>query len=145
MDLDGAFPPERVAGGNRVQEADERDARRWIEATNERQARVQPERLDPLIGAEFEKALTAHIRSENPNLTVDYNYHGSPPFSFEVGQRPVQHAGNGDFVTGETGVWGFSAKYQGRRRLFAVDQDSEESIAVLSSRAVTSTMGTTRS
>ena len=26
-----------------------------------------------------------------------------------MGQRPVQHAGNGDFITGETGVWGFSA------------------------------------
>jgi len=57
----------------------------------------------------FEKALYAHIKSINPRATVDYNYHGSPPFSFEVGQRPVQHAGNGDFITGETGVWGFSA------------------------------------
>jgi hypothetical protein len=57
----------------------------------------------------FERELTAHIKSLNPNSTVDYNYHGNPPFSFEVGQRPVQHAGNGDFVTGETGVWGFSA------------------------------------
>ena len=57
----------------------------------------------------FEKELTAHIKSINPKVTVDYNYHGSPPFSFEVGQRPVQHAGNADFVTGETGVWGFSA------------------------------------
>jgi hypothetical protein len=57
----------------------------------------------------FEKALCAHIKSINPRATVDYNYHGNPPFSFEVGQRPVQHAGNGDFITGETGVWGFSA------------------------------------
>ncbi len=57
----------------------------------------------------FEKQLTAHIKSLNPAATVDYNYHGNPPFSFEVGQRPVQHAGNADFVTGETGVWGFSA------------------------------------
>jgi hypothetical protein len=57
----------------------------------------------------FEKALYAHIKSINPRATVDYNYHGNPPFSFEVGQRPVQHAGNSDFVTGETGVWGFSA------------------------------------
>lgn len=57
----------------------------------------------------FEKELTGWIKSLNPKATVDYNYHGSPPFSFEVGQRPVQHAGNGDFVTGETGVWGFSA------------------------------------
>jgi hypothetical protein len=57
----------------------------------------------------FEKALYAHIKSINPRATVDFNYHGNPPFSFEVGQRPVQHAGNGDFITGETGVWGFSA------------------------------------
>ena len=57
----------------------------------------------------FEKELTAHIHRVNPRATVDYNYHGNPPFSWEVGQRPVQHAGNGDFVTGETGVWGFSA------------------------------------
>lgn len=57
----------------------------------------------------FERELTAHIRKVNPRATVDYNYHGNPPFSWEVGQRPVQHAGNGDFITGETGVWGFSA------------------------------------
>ncbi len=57
----------------------------------------------------FEKELTDHIRSLDPNTTVDFNYHGSPPFSWEVGQRPVQHASNGDFVTGETGIWGFSA------------------------------------
>lgn len=57
----------------------------------------------------FEKALYNHIKKLNPKATVDYNYHGNPPFSWEVGQRPVQHAGNADFVTGETGVWGFSA------------------------------------
>ena len=60
-------------------------------------------------GQRFEQELTAHIKSIDPQATVDFNYHGSPPFSFEVGQRPVQHAGNADFVTGETGVWGFSA------------------------------------
>jgi hypothetical protein len=59
--------------------------------------------------ARFERALAAHIKSLHPRATVDFNYHGNPPFSFEVGQRPVQHAGQGDFVTGETGVWGFSA------------------------------------
>jgi len=57
----------------------------------------------------FEKTLYEYIRKLNPKVTVDYNYHGNPPFSWEVGQRPVQHAGNADFVTGETGVWGFSA------------------------------------
>jgi len=59
--------------------------------------------------AGFERELTQFIRSEAPGVTVDYNYHGNPPFSWEVGQRPVQHAVNGDFVTGETGIWGFSA------------------------------------
>lgn len=59
--------------------------------------------------ARFEQTLYDYIKSLNPRVTVDYNYHGNPPFSWEVGQRPVQHAGNGDFITGETGVWGFSA------------------------------------
>jgi len=66
----------------------------------------------------FEKALTSHIKSIRPNATVDFNYHGNPPFSFELGQRPVQHAGNGDFVTGETGVWGFSALTVGLNAAF---------------------------
>ena len=57
----------------------------------------------------FERALYAHIKSLNPQATVDFNYHGNPPFSWEVGQLPVRHAGNSDFVTGETGMWGFSA------------------------------------
>ena len=46
----------------------------------------------------FEKDLFAYVRSVNPKASVDFNYHGNPPFSFEVGQRPVQHASNGDFV-----------------------------------------------
>jgi Hypothetical glycosyl hydrolase 6/Beta-galactosidase trimerisation domain len=57
----------------------------------------------------FEQALCAHIKALNPQATVDFNYHGNPPFSWEVGQLPVRHAGNADFVTGETGMWGFSA------------------------------------
>ncbi|MFN0069484.1 MAG: alpha-amylase family protein [Limisphaerales bacterium] len=66
----------------------------------------------------FQRALYAHIKMLNPRATVDYNYHGNPPFSFEVGQRPVQHAGNGDFITGETGVWGFSALTVGLNAAF---------------------------
>ena len=58
---------------------------------------------------EFEKAVREHVRALDPKATVDFNYHGSPPFSWEVGQTPVPHAQVGDFVTGETGVWGFSA------------------------------------
>jgi hypothetical protein len=59
--------------------------------------------------ARFERQLVTHIKRINPQASVDFNYHGNPPFSWEVGQRPVQHAVTGDFVTGETGVWGFSA------------------------------------
>ncbi len=66
----------------------------------------------------FEKALSQHIKSLSPHATVDFNYHGNPPFSFEVGQRPVQHAGNADFVTGETGAWGFSALTVGLNAAF---------------------------
>jgi hypothetical protein len=57
----------------------------------------------------FEKLLTDHIRRLDPRATVDFNYHGNPPFSWEVGQTPVRHAGNGDFVTGEAGLWAFGA------------------------------------
>ncbi|MCR9291678.1 MAG: hypothetical protein NXI32_03095 [bacterium] len=57
----------------------------------------------------FERSLHQFVKGLNPQVSVDFNYHGNPPFSLEVGQRPVQHAGNGDFITGETGVWGFSA------------------------------------
>jgi len=57
----------------------------------------------------FEKMLVEHVRQLNPRATVDFNYHGIPPFSWEVGQTPVRHAGNGDFVTGEAGAWAFGA------------------------------------
>jgi hypothetical protein len=66
----------------------------------------------------FEKELAAYVYSVNPKASVDFNYHGNPPFSFEVGQRPVQHASNGDFVTGETGSWGFSALTVGLNAAF---------------------------
>ena len=66
----------------------------------------------------FEKEMTDHVRSVDPRATVDFNYHGSPPFSWEVGQLPVRHAMNGDFVTGETGVWGFSALTVGLNAAF---------------------------
>lgn len=59
--------------------------------------------------ANLEVELRDHVRKKSSKVSVDFNYHGYPPFSFEVGQRPVQHAHVGDFVTCESGVWGFSA------------------------------------
>jgi len=57
--------------------------------------------------ASFEKQLTQYVKSKHPNTSVDFNYHGAPPCTWEVGQRPVQHAHIGDFVTGECGTWAF--------------------------------------
>ena len=57
----------------------------------------------------FEKAVVTHVRSRSPGVSVDFNYHGYPPFSWEIGQRPVEHAHIGDFVTAEAGTWAFGA------------------------------------
>lgn len=51
--------------------------------------------------------LTEFVKNKRPDMSVDFNYHGAPPFSYEVGQRPVQHAGYGDFTTGESLPWIF--------------------------------------
>ena len=59
--------------------------------------------------ANFERELDRYVKASWPGTSVDFNYHGNPPFSFEVGQRPVQHGIAGDFITGETGQWAFSA------------------------------------
>ncbi|MCL5019795.1 MAG: beta-galactosidase trimerization domain-containing protein, partial [Patescibacteria group bacterium] len=55
----------------------------------------------------FCKELQAFVRSKRPDISVDYNYHGYPPFSWYPGERPVQHAMNGDFVTAEGLPWIF--------------------------------------
>ncbi len=56
----------------------------------------------------FERAVVEHVRRNHPGMSVDFNYHGYPPFSFEIGQLPTRHAAIGDFATCETGTWGFS-------------------------------------
>lgn len=56
----------------------------------------------------FEQAVVDHVRRHYPGKSVDFNYHGYPPFSFEIGQLPVRHAAIGDFATCESGAWGFS-------------------------------------
>lgn len=47
------------------------------------------------------------VWSRRPELTVDYNYHGYPAFTWEVGERPVQHGSVGSFVTAEGLPWAF--------------------------------------
>ncbi len=51
--------------------------------------------------AAFCRELDAFVKSHRPKLSVDFNYHGYPPFNWVEGQRPGQHAQNGDFVTAE--------------------------------------------
>lgn len=55
----------------------------------------------------FCRELQDFVQSKRPELSVDYNYHGYPPFNWEVGERPVQHAEVGDFVTAEGLPWIF--------------------------------------
>lgn len=84
----------------------------------------------------FERELLAHIRQVNSVVSVDFNYHGYPPFSWEVGQRPMQHAHIGDFVTCESGVWGFSALGAGLTAQFTRATDPEAIYQVVMQRGV---------
>lgn len=49
----------------------------------------------------FCQELQNFVKSKRPELSVDFNYHGYPPFSWWEGQRPVGKAKDGDFVTAE--------------------------------------------
>jgi hypothetical protein len=84
----------------------------------------------------FEKELLNHIRSINPRVSVDFNYHGSPPFSWEVGQLPVQHSHIGDFVTGESGVWAFGALHSSLNAMFLAATDPAGITQVVMQRGV---------
>ena len=57
--------------------------------------------------AQFCQQLTAFVKSIRDDVAVDFNYHGYPPFSWHVGERPVQHGMSGDFVTAEGLPWAF--------------------------------------
>lgn len=52
-------------------------------------------------------ALVEFVKSKCPEKSIDFNYHGAPPFSYEVGQRPVHNASFGDFLTAESLPWIF--------------------------------------
>ncbi len=49
----------------------------------------------------FCQQLQAFVKSKRPELSVDFNYHGYPPFSWWTGQKPVGKASDGDFLTAE--------------------------------------------
>ena len=45
--------------------------------------------------------ITAFVRSKRPDLSVMYNYHGTPPNSWQEGMLPVKHRLSSDYGTGE--------------------------------------------
>jgi len=49
----------------------------------------------------FCQELQTFVKSKHPEVSVDFNYHGYPPFSWWTGQRPVGKANDGDFVSAE--------------------------------------------
>lgn len=57
--------------------------------------------------AGFCEQIQTYIQTKKPGLSVDFNYHGYPPFSWYPGERPVMHAKAGDFVTAEGLPWVF--------------------------------------
>ncbi|NUQ70784.1 MAG: beta-galactosidase trimerization domain-containing protein [Chthonomonadales bacterium] len=57
--------------------------------------------------ARFCKEVEAFVERTKPEISVDFNYHGYPPFNWHPGELPVQHAAIGDFVTAEGSPWVF--------------------------------------
>ena len=55
----------------------------------------------------FSQDIQSFVKSKRPDVAVDFNYHGYPPFSWIEGELPVMHAMNGDFVTCEGLPWAF--------------------------------------
>jgi hypothetical protein len=55
----------------------------------------------------FSQDLHSFVKSKRPEVAVDFNYHGYPPFSWIEGELPVRQALNGDFVTCEGLPWIF--------------------------------------
>ncbi len=56
---------------------------------------------------DFCDRLVEHVRSLRPDVSIDFNYHGYPPFSFFSGQKPIEHGTYGDFITAEGLPWIF--------------------------------------
>lgn len=98
----------------------------WDEALEYRYMSVQ----------RFMRDLYAYVKSVNPRASVDFNYHGNPPFSWETAQRPVQHAANADFVTGETGSWSFTPLFVGLNTRFYQAAAPHQRVQIAMSRDV---------
>jgi hypothetical protein len=86
--------------------------------------------------ARFCRELQAFVRSRRPDISVDFNYHGYPPFSWHPGQFPALHAGNGDFVTAEGLPWVFGHNNPSLMALFMAGARPGGPVQGVTSRSV---------
>jgi hypothetical protein len=84
----------------------------------------------------FCKDVEAHVKAKRPELSVDFNYHGYPPFSWYPGQLPAKHAANGDFVTAEGLPWIFGHNNPSLLSLFMLGARPEGPVQGVTSRGV---------
>ncbi len=85
---------------------------------------------------QFCRELQAFVHSQRPEVAVDYNYHGYPPFSWAVGELPVQTALNGDFVTAESLPWIFGYNNPSLLSLFLIGARPGGPTQVVTSRSM---------
>jgi len=84
----------------------------------------------------FEDRLQAFVRSKRPDISVDFNYHGYPPFNWLPGQTPAIHAASGDFVTAEGLPWIFGHNNVSLLPLFLSAARPDRAVQCVSSRGV---------
>lgn len=84
----------------------------------------------------FCQELHAFVHAKKPEISVDFNYHGYPPFSWVEGELPVEHAMNGDFVTAEGLPWIFGYNNPSLLSLFLAGARLKGPTQVATSRSV---------
>ena len=73
----------------------------------------------------FCNELRSYVQSKNPRISVDFNYHGYPPFDWQVGELPIPHSAMSDFVTAEGLPWAFGYTMPSLITLFMVASHPE--------------------
>lgn len=84
----------------------------------------------------FCQSLQSFVKAKRPEVAVDFNYHGYPPFTWVEGELPVMHALNGDFVTCEGLPWIFGHYNPSLLSLFIAGARLGGPIQIATSRSV---------
>ncbi|MBM3496075.1 MAG: hypothetical protein FJX72_17405, partial [Armatimonadetes bacterium] len=84
----------------------------------------------------FCRDVQSFVQGKRPELSVDFNYHGYPPFSWYPGQTPAKHAANGDFVTAEGLPWIFGHNNPSLLSLFMKAARADGIVQGVTSRGV---------